>query len=221
MVRRISVIVVWVLATMVATAVALAAVGSVAGQVIDSPASPLLEATTTSLVAAAASSTSTSGVPIEIEAVDPISIPTTSSPAVDDTSTSAAPSTTSAPVSTTQAPGGGGTSTTVPPDDGTTTTTVPDDDDDHESSTSTTQAPAASQTATYQLIGGWVRITYGSGSVTLDGAGPNSGFTMSIDSSGPGEVDVDFRNDDHRSEFKAEWEGGELKVDIDEEAEDD
>jgi hypothetical protein len=220
MIRRISVILLWVLATMVATAVALAAVGSVAGQVIDSPVSPLLEATTTSLVAAAAPSASISGVPVEVESLDPITVPTTTSTttstitstAVVDTSSSAAPSTTSAPVSTTAAPGSGTTSTTVPDDD---------DDDEEATTTSSTQSPAPSETATYQLIGGWVRITYGSGSVTLDGAGPNAGFTMDIDASGPSEVDVDFRNEDHRSNFKAEWENGKLEVDVDEEPEGD
>lgn len=66
-----------------------------------------------------------------------------------------------------------------------------------------------------------MRISYGGGVVTLDGAGPNPGFTMNIDDSGPNEVDVDFRNDEHRSDFNAEWEDGRLEVDTDEEAEGD
>lgn len=71
--------------------------------------------------------------------------------------------------------------------------------------------------ATYELIGGWVRIRYGNGQVILDGAGANAGYTMDVDESGPTEVEVEFRSEDHRSRFSAEWEDGELEVEIKEE----
>lgn len=69
---------------------------------------------------------------------------------------------------------------------------------------------------TYQLVGGWVRVVVGDGSVDLDAAAPAVGFTMEITDGGPDEVEVRFRSDEHESRFKADWEAGEFRVDIDE-----
>jgi hypothetical protein len=69
-------------------------------------------------------------------------------------------------------------------------------------------------TKTYEMIGGWVRIRYGEGNVFLDGAGANAGFTMKVDDNGPEEVEVEFRGESHESEFSAEFEAGELRVEV-------
>jgi hypothetical protein len=39
---------------------------------------------------------------------------------------------------------------------------------------------------------------------------------MDVEHDGPDEVQVEFRKDELRSEFKAEWSDGELDVEIDE-----
>jgi len=75
-------------------------------------------------------------------------------------------------------------------------------------------------TKTYEMIGGWVRIRYGEGKVFLDGAGANAGFTMKVEDNGPDEVEVEFRGESHRSEFSAEFEDGELRVEVEEEGDD-
>ena len=61
-----------------------------------------------------------------------------------------------------------------------------------------------------------MRINVGDGVVTFDGAAPAVGFTMDVRSTGPNEVEVRFRSDDHESRFKADWNEGELRIDKDE-----
>ncbi len=206
MVKRTGVVLVWVVATLAATAVALAAVRGVAGQVVDSPGSPLLAASTSLAVAAPATTTTT--IPPTTSSTT-TSVPFGSRPPI-------APgegvgTTTSSTTSTTAATGGT-TPTTAPPATSSTTSTT--------STTTTTAAPVATQTQTYQLEGGWVRIVFSPGAVTLDGAGPNPGFTMEIEKAGPPEVELDFESGSHKSRFNAEWSGGQLVVDIEEEPED-
>jgi len=46
---------------------------------------------------------------------------------------------------------------------------------------------------------------------------PNAGFTVEVEDDGPGEVRVEFSSESHESEFRARWEDGELRIDIDEE----
>lgn len=66
------------------------------------------------------------------------------------------------------------------------------------------------------MVGGWVRIVVGDGTVVLDAAAPAVGFTMEVIDDGPSEVEVRFRSDEHESRFEADWEAGELRVDIEE-----
>ena len=61
-----------------------------------------------------------------------------------------------------------------------------------------------------------MRIVVGDGTVELDAAAPAVGFTMEIEDDGPDKVEVRFRSDEHESRFKADWEGGEFRIDIDE-----
>ncbi len=116
------------------------------------------------------------------------------------------------------------TSTTIPDDDDdddtTTSTTIPGEDDD-DTTTSTTAAPIPTETVTYQLVGGWVRVTVGQGFVDLEGAAPSPGFSMKLESESGTEVRVRFESNDHRSEFEAKWEGGELEIEIEEKSGDD
>jgi len=196
MIRRAGVVFIWVVATLVATTVALAAVRSVAGQVVDEPGSPLLAATGSLGLADSTSSTSstTTQAPTSTTVVpDDGLIVVSSGP----DETEEVTNTTSAPVtSTTAAP----TATTEPP-------------------TTTTAGPAA-ETTTYQLAGGWVRITSSPGVVTLDAAGPNSGYTMEVEKAGPDEVEVKFRDGEEHSTFKASWDGGKLNVELGDESDD-
>jgi hypothetical protein len=214
MIRRLGVIVVWVVATLVATAVALAAVRSVAGQVVDGPDSPLVAATTTfGPDAASATTMPTTKAAPPATTLAPVDLGTTSladeaadgnEPVPDANEGSDAATTSEA----TQAPPATTTSTTLAP----TTTEAP-------TTTTTTEAPIVEPTETYQLIGGWVRIASSPGVVSLDGAGPNAGFSVEVQASGPERVKVEFRNDNHESEFEAAWRGEDLKIEISEESE--
>lgn len=125
--------------------------------------------------------------------------------AVATTSPGPSPTGTTVPPTTTTPP----TTTSVPP--ATTTTTVPP----------TTTTPPESRR--YDLIGGSVVALIGDGTVSLQSAVPAPGFSVEAKATGPDEVEVEFRSDEHRSKFKADWEDGELRIDIDEknEGEDD
>lgn len=216
---------VWVVATLVATAVALAAVRSVAGQVVDGPDSPLVAATTTfgpdaaspttgpTTTAASATTGPTTTAAPSATTLAPVDLGTTSladeaadgnEPVPDANEGSDAATTSEA----TQAPPATTTSTTLAP----TTTEAP-------TTTTTTEAPIVEPTETYKLIGGWVRIASSPGVVSLDGAGPNAGFSVEVQASGPERVKVEFRNDNHESEFEAAWRGEDLKIEISEESE--
>ncbi|CAN5309608.1 hypothetical protein BH24ACT7_BH24ACT7_24200 [soil metagenome] len=70
------------------------------------------------------------------------------------------------------------------------------------STTSTTGVPTS--TATYNLIGGWVTISYGPGIVELVSAAPNPGFSIEVKETGPDRVEVEFESDDHESRFRAD-----------------
>jgi hypothetical protein len=82
------------------------------------------------------------------------------------------------------------------------------------STTSTTEASAepSTQTATYKLTGGSVTISFSPGTVTYLAAVPSGDFSTEVKNTGPDEVRVTFESDDHESEFRAEWEDGELKI---------
>jgi len=66
-----------------------------------------------------------------------------------------------------------------------------------------------------------VRIEAAPSTVILTGAGPNPGYDMDVEESGPAEVEVEFESDDHTSKIKIKWVGGVLDVDITEQADDD
>ncbi|MCZ7533918.1 MAG: hypothetical protein M5U23_11050 [Acidimicrobiia bacterium] len=73
-------------------------------------------------------------------------------------------------------------------------------------------------TKTYSTDGGTVRIAISDQSVTFSGAVPNPGWKVEIEHSGPEEVKVKFKQNDHGDdeiEFKAQFEYGELQISID------
>lgn len=116
---------------------------------------------------------------------------------------------------TTTSAGGSSSSTST-----TTGTTSSSTSTSTTAATTTTTSPTAElERASYVLTGGTITIEFGGGQVFLVSAVPKAGFATDIDSTGPTNVDVDFRSEGHRSKFDAEWQGGQLKVDIDEEPE--
>ena len=177
MFRRISFVLVWVVAAVAATGIVFAAVSSVAGDVVERP-GPVLEA-----------ALDVEDVPRQV-GEDSVS---TTSPSTPSTATSPSPSTSSPSTSTSV------TSTSVASTSGATTSSL-----------------AAGNTKTFRLVGGWVRVAHASGVVTLDAAAPNSGFTMDVKQSGPDEVEVEFRGNDHRSSVEVEWAGGQLVGEVEE-----
>lgn len=73
----------------------------------------------------------------------------------------------------------------------------------------TEDAPTArAVTEAYTLTGGVVTVRYRGGRTTLVGATPNSGFEVDVHDSGPDEVEVRFRSDDHESRLVTRWTAG-------------
>ncbi|HSF87570.1 MAG TPA: hypothetical protein VLG28_18165 [Acidimicrobiia bacterium] len=226
MVRRAAFVLLWVFATMLATGMGLAAVRGVAGEVVDQPASELLAIPTPTTESAQPAGTGDGG-----SKLPPL--------VIGEAEGYAATSTTEVPV--VEAPdsepedGSGATIVAAPEPPAatvaTTTTTPPAEagETPAERSTTTTRPlrpppppddppGAAEEESTYQLLGGWVRLTYSEGIVQLDAAGPASGYTMIISGNGPERVNIVFRSSNHLSRLRAEWRGAELEVDIVEEA---
>ena len=82
--------------------------------------------------------------------------------------------------------------------------------------TSTTTAPAPTKTSSYTLVGGVITISYSPGVVTFVSAIPQPGYSTDRKATGPVEVRIRFDSESHTSDFRAEWEGGELKISQDE-----
>ena len=185
----------WLAATLVAVAVAAAAVGSVRSEVTDAPtalAAPLVATTATLSASDPGSSTTTDS--------DIPEMPTTTAPNTEETT-----ATTLDEASTS---GSSEATPTTPPVTSTTTTTT---------------AASSSYTKTYDTEAGSVRITVSGESVTFSGATPLPGWKVELENSGPEEVNVHFeRNEDEHEDkeikFKATIEDGELLVSISEES---
>jgi hypothetical protein len=93
----------------------------------------------------------------------------------------------------------------------------------------TTQAPAAGQPVgvgapsttdaqgeitTYETAGGWVTITVTGTEVFLEAAGPQQGWKIETESTGPTSVVVKFKRPEQEITFKARFEAGALDVRI-------
>ncbi|MCB1247553.1 MAG: hypothetical protein KDB69_09830 [Acidimicrobiia bacterium] len=120
-------------------------------------------------------------------------------------------------------PGSTSTTSSTAPSSGSSTSTTVTTLPGSTSSTSVTTTTEASTTTTptspktYTLAGGTVTIAANDPTVTLVGAVPKAGFTVDVEHTGPDEVRVEFESENHESSFRAEWEDGELLIDIDEE----
>ncbi len=83
----------------------------------------------------------------------------------------------------------------------------------------TTSSTAPTRTSSYTLAGGVVTISYSPGVVTFVSAIPQPGYSTDRKATGPVEVRIRFESESHTSDFRAEWEGGALKVSQDESGE--
>ena len=72
----------------------------------------------------------------------------------------------------------------------------------------TTQPPAASSAKTFELRGGRVNATCTSSVIQLVWATPNAGYQVEIQKSGPDEIEVRFRTDEHESRVRARCSAG-------------
>jgi hypothetical protein len=70
------------------------------------------------------------------------------------------------------------------------------------------------------MVGGTVAIELSAETVRFLWATPAASFVYEVEDTGPRRVEVEFKSADHESRLRAEVIGGELVVEIDEEAED-
>lgn len=184
----------WLVATVLSVVIASAAVAGIRDRVVDTPVAIGAPTTTTTVLSR---NDVTTTVPDLTTTTSP---PTTVAPS---STTEASQTTTTTVVDST------GTTTTVPPATTTTTTTAPP--------TTTTAAPT---NQTYTLTGGTVTLSVGNGEVWVVSAVANAGFDTDIEHAGPNSVEVKFESNNHKSKLKASFDGGELKVDKQEEPHD-
>ena len=197
----------WLVATSIALAFSWGAVAQVRNRVIE----PSVEIPAT---LAAISTTTEPPKVIDLsdnEPVTTVATPTTTTEPP--TTTTHAPTTTSVAPTTSDSQPPSTTTTTPPP---TTTTASPPP-----TTVTTTTAPPQLTTSAYALVGGVVTISHSPGIVNLVAAIPQPGFSTEQLHTGPNEVRIRFESETHTSEFQAEWEHGELDVDIDDEEPDD
>lgn len=99
------------------------------------------------------------------------------------------------------------------------TTTEPEQSSTSSTSTTTTTA-AQWSTKTIVTKGGTVVVSYQSGDVVLETAVPVAGFQVEIKKEGPPEVEVEFESEKLVVRIDAEWNDGELDIEIDENSRD-
>jgi hypothetical protein len=73
---------------------------------------------------------------------------------------------------------------------------------------------------TFTLVGGRVTILAANPSVSLVGAVPDAGYSVSVEEDGPQLVRVEFKSGELESQFEARWDDGELVIDIDDDHDD-
>lgn len=81
--------------------------------------------------------------------------------------------------------------------------------------TTVTTVPAAGTLSTHTVAGGTVTIRSSPGVVSFVSAIPKPGFTTELRDTGPERVRVRFSQAEHKSEFEATWENGELEISLD------
>ncbi len=80
--------------------------------------------------------------------------------------------------------------------------------------TSTTQPPAPT-VESYELDGGWVSLRSTAEGVFLESASPKSGWTVDVETTGPSQVKLEFKDGSHEIQFSAEFSDGRVKIEID------
>jgi hypothetical protein len=111
------------------------------------------------------------------------------------------------------------TSTTI--DDDATSTTLDDDvtsttiDDDTTSTTVREVTPPADRSVTYQVAdAGSVTVQIGGGQLTLFDVSASAGWTFEVEDSGGDRVRVEFERGDDDVEFRLQFHGSELRLEI-------
>lgn len=172
----------WVVAAVVAVAVASWGVALVGRSVTDSRPAPLSASQVDERLAAASASTTVAGA--EPTTTAPVDAGTLVPPA------SAGPSTTPAPP-----PSGAGPATTAapPPVVAPATTAAP---------------PPAGETRTYQTTGGSATLRFEASGVTLVFANPAQGFEVETEPEHGNGLRVKFEGEGHESRIDAWWDGG-------------
>jgi hypothetical protein len=74
----------------------------------------------------------------------------------------------------------------------------------------------ASRTEGYQMTGGFVTVRYSGADTQLVQATPNSGFVVEIKDRGPDKVEVRFRSDSHESRLVTQIRDGQPDPEVDE-----
>ena len=224
--NRVGIVLAWMATTLAAVLVASAAVGSVRHQITDEPIAlrpnsatiaSLPTTTAAEPIVTAPRITTPRGTPLEGEPLTGVSGPgaaaeadATASPT---TTTSNAPNTERTARATPVEPDSEDNGSADPP---TAAKTPAEAADSPEETTTTTTPPA--RTASYDLVGGSVRVEIGSDTVRFLSASPKGGFTVDVHDRGPGKVVVYFRSGGHESKFVGEIDGGTFHPKIDEES---
>ena len=209
----------WALAAVLAIALSWTAVAQVRNRVIQ-PSTPIPPSTLAFGGETTGAETSSPPVirlepePETTTTLDP-SLPTTIVPPATATGSTEDGQTTASTSPGTTSPGTSSTSTTTTTGATTSTTTSTS-----QPPSTTTSAPPETLTSSYQVVGGTVTISYSPGVVNFVSAIPQPGFSTDLRDTGPDRVRVRFESEDHVSEFRAEWEGGELRITKDEDGED-
>lgn len=192
---RFGLVVAWIAATALTTAVAWQVVGAADDRVSDEPTTPVIAVTVGTDATVPGSDPQQAG-PSSTTAVGS-SIPST-------TPTSSESSTTTGSSSTGSAPGSS-TSTTSP---GSTSTTSG-------SSSTTTPGTGIPATTTAVSDGGTLTVTGVAPNVELVAVVANPGWSYRITHNDGDRVEVIFERSDHEIRIRCQWEGGRLVADID------
>jgi hypothetical protein len=81
-------------------------------------------------------------------------------------------------------------------------------------SPSTSQAPLPAETVVIPSAGGTVTVRVSQGRVTYLSAVPKTGYAVEVENPGPPEVRVEFESEESKVEIRAQWENGQLDVEI-------
>ncbi len=226
--NRVGIVLAWMATTLVAVLVASAAVGSVRHQITDEPIAlrpnsatiaSLPTTTAAEPIVTAPRITTPRGTPLEGEPLTGASGPgaaaeadATASPT---TTTSNAPTTERTARATPVEPDSEDNGSADPP---TAAKTPAEAAESPEKATTTTTTTPPARTASYDLVGGSVRVEIGSDTVRFLSASPKGGFTVDVRDRGPGKVVVYFRSGGHESKFVGESDGGTFHPKIGEES---